>query len=74
MTTKTPAIPWTVDEDNDQRIVVKDAEGHIVHSAEWADIPSERGAAFAEEIVMFERGNAHAMVAAVNTVYGGGGK
>ena len=67
-----PSVPWSVDEDNDQRIVVKDGAGQVVHSAEWGDIPSERGASFAEQVIRFERANAHAMVAAVNAVYGRG--
>jgi hypothetical protein len=46
--------------------------GTVVHQVEYSDIPTERGAAFVEQIVNDERANAYAMVAAVNAAHGAG--
>lgn len=58
--------PWRIDQDNEQGVVVKDDKGNVVHAENYHDIPTERGAAFAEQIIGEARINAYAMVAGVN--------
>ena len=58
--------PWRIDYDNESGVAVVDDLGNLVHSCDYGDIPTERGAAFFEQIVKLERANAHAMVNCVN--------
>lgn len=61
------ARPWRIDEDNAERIVIKDDRGTVVHQTEYDDIPDEINAAFREQIIKTERINAHAIVSAINS-------
>jgi hypothetical protein len=58
--------PWRLDQDNDQGIVIKDDLGNIVHAIDYGEIPTERGAAFREQLVCQARDDAHAMINCVN--------
>lgn len=62
--------PWRIDEDNERRIVVKNDAGEVVHQVEYDGIPQERGPAFAEQIISFERDIALTIVRAVNAYHG----
>jgi mRNA degradation ribonuclease J1/J2 len=58
--------PWRLDQDNDQGIVIKDDVGNIVHTIDYRAIPTERGAAFRQQLVRQARDDAHAMIDCVN--------
>jgi hypothetical protein len=68
------AAPWTIDEDNDARIVVKDDRGEVVHHAEFADIPSGFSERMRALMIAQERANCRAMVAAVNAATSAAGR
>jgi hypothetical protein len=60
--------PWRLDQDNDRAIVIKDDLGNIVHAIDYGAIPTERGAAFRQQLVRQARDNAHAMIDGVNSM------
>jgi hypothetical protein len=65
-----PLTPWMLDQDNNAGIVITDDRGNVVHAVSYADIPSAASADCRADIIRRERANAHAMVTAINVLYG----
>lgn len=59
--THTP-LPWRIDQDNADGVSVVGANGNLVHYEDFGGIPTERGAAFAEQVIGEARANAALMV------------
>jgi hypothetical protein len=58
--------PWRIDKDNAEGIEIVADNGDLVFIENWGDLPSERGAGFAEQVITQSRANAYLIVELVN--------
>lgn len=55
---------WTLDQDNDDGVMVKDSFGNIVHYEKFPDMPNKKEDRFYQQIVQMHRSNARLIAAA----------
>lgn len=57
-------IEWTLDQDNDDGVIVKDSFGNIVHYEKFPDMPNKKEDRFYQQIVQMHRSNARLIATA----------